>query len=128
MARWEMASETAMKRSRLSMARDAIHSIPGDILPKSWMATTMLVRVLWPKPRPRMQVNRITVDAVIHPSISASAITSVNHGSNGKFVKYEIGSIRQRGDVENDSSITVRDGTVFAISTSNVSTRLFRIL
>uniref|UniRef100_UPI00358E5398 phage tail tip fiber protein n=1 Tax=Yersinia pseudotuberculosis TaxID=633 RepID=UPI00358E5398 len=49
-------------------------------------------------------------------------------GANAKFTKYEIASV-------NGSTITlkvapawVRDGTTFAISTSEVSTRLFRIM
>ncbi|KZF93774.1 hypothetical protein S101_23765 [Salmonella enterica subsp. enterica serovar Tennessee] len=49
-------------------------------------------------------------------------------GSNGKFVKYEIGSISGNEVTLKKTPAWVRDGTVFAISTSNVSNRLFRIL
>jgi predicted phage tail protein len=47
-------------------------------------------------------------------------------GSDGKFVKYVIEALLTTVTLK--TTAWVSDGTVFAISTSNVSTRLFRIL
>ncbi|EGB6979471.1 DUF1983 domain-containing protein, partial [Salmonella enterica] len=71
--------------------------------------------------------NKITVDAVDSSLISEGDTMSIM-GSDGKFVKYVIASIADNIVTLKTTPAWVRDGTVFAISTSNVSTRLFRIL
>ncbi|HHH1281972.1 TPA: DUF1983 domain-containing protein, partial [Yersinia enterocolitica] len=69
----------------------------------------------------------INVDADVS-TLAGNGDTMSIMGANAKFTKYEIASV-------NGSTITlkvaptwVRDGTTFAISTSEVSTRLFRIM
>jgi len=49
-------------------------------------------------------------------------------GSNGKFVKYEILSASGNTITLKSTPSWVRNGTIFAVSTGQVSTRLFRIL
>lgn len=119
--------ETAKRESsRLSfqMARDAIHFTPGDIveiMDNNYAGARLGGRIM------SHAGNRITVDAVDSSLISDGDTMSIM-GSNGKFVKYEIGSISGNVVTLKTTPAWVRDGTVFAISTSNVSTRLFRIL
>ncbi|HEN3443156.1 TPA: hypothetical protein ACHF2Q_004248, partial [Yersinia enterocolitica] len=69
----------------------------------------------------------INVDADVS-TLAGNGDTMSIMGANAKFTKYEIASV-------NGSTITlkvapawVRDGTTFAISTSEVATRLFRIM
>ena len=71
--------------------------------------------------------NKITVDAV-ESSLIAGGDTMSIMGSSGKFVKYVIDGVANNVVTLKTTPSWVRDGTVFAISTSNVSTRLFRIL
>ncbi|EBJ0807387.1 host specificity protein J [Salmonella enterica subsp. enterica serovar Agona] len=119
--------ETAKRESsRLSfqMARDAIHFTPGDIveiMDNNYAGARLGGRIM------SHAGNSITVDAVDSSLISDGDTMSIM-GSNGKFVKYEIGSIYGNVVTLKTTPAWVRDGTVFAISTSNVSTRLFRIL
>lgn len=119
--------ETAKRESsRLSfqMARDAIHFTPGDIvevMDNNYAGARLGGRIM------SHAGNKITVDAVDSPLISEGDTMSIM-GSDGKFVKYVIASIADNIVTLKTTPAWVRDGTVFAISTSNVSTRLFRIL
>lgn len=119
--------ETAKRESsRLSfqMARDAIHFTPGDIveiMDNNYAGARLGGRIM------SHAGNKITVDAVDSSLISEGDTMSIM-GSDGKFVKFEIGSIADNIVTLKTTPAWVRDGTVFAISTSNVSTRLFRIL
>ncbi|MBJ8938586.1 host specificity protein J [Citrobacter koseri] len=119
--------ETAKRESsRLSfqMARDAIHFTPGDIveiMDNNYAGARLGGRIM------SHAGNKITVDAVDSSLISEGDTMSIM-GSDGRFVKYEIGSIAGNIVTLKTTPAWVRDGTVFAISTSNVSTRLFRIL
>ena len=119
--------ETAKRESsRLSfqMARDAIHFTPGDvveIMDNKYAGTRLGGRIV------SHSGAKITVDAVDASLISDGDTLSIL-GSNGKFVKYEIDSVS--GYVITLKSVPswVRDGTVFAVSTRQVSVRLFRIM
>ncbi|EEN3771907.1 DUF1983 domain-containing protein [Salmonella enterica] len=119
--------ETAKRESsRLSfqMARDAIHFTPGDIvevMDNNYAGARLGGRIM------SHAGNKITVDAVDSSLISEGDTISIM-GSDGKFVKYVIASIADNIVTLKTTPAWVRDGTVFAISTSNVSTRLFRIL
>lgn len=119
--------ETAKRESsRLSfqMARDAIHFTPGDIvevMDNNYAGARLGGRIM------SHAGNKITVDAVDSSLISEGDTMSIM-GSDGKFVKYVIASIAVNIVTLKTTPAWVRDGTVFAISTSNVSTRLFRIL
>lgn len=119
--------ETAKRESsRLSfqMARDAIHFTPADIveiMDNNYAGARLGGRIM------SHAGNKITVDAVDSSLISEGDTMSIM-GSDGRFVKYEIGSIAGNIVTLKTTPAWVRDGTVFAISTSNVSTRLFRIL
>ena len=119
--------ETAKRESsRLSfqMARDAIHFTPGvivEIMDNNYAGARLGGRIM------SHAGNKITVDAVDSSLISEGDTMSIM-GSDGKFVKYEIGSISGNIVTLKTTPAWVRDGTVFAISTSSVSTRLFRIL
>ncbi|WP_247752260.1 host specificity protein J [Citrobacter freundii] len=119
--------ETAKRESsRLSfqMTRDAIHFTPGDIveiMDNNYAGARLGGRIM------SHADNKITVDAVDSSLISEGDTMSIM-GSDGKFVKFEIGSIADNIVTLKTTPAWIRDGTVFAISTSNVSTRLFRIL
>ncbi|EJY4572747.1 host specificity protein J [Salmonella enterica] len=119
--------ETAKRESsRLSfqMARDAIHFTSGDIvevMDNNYAGARLGGRIM------SHAGNKITVDAVDSSLISEGDTMSIM-GSDGKFVKYVIASIADNIVTLKTTPAWVRDGTVFAISTSNVSTRLFRIL
>ncbi|EDV0261192.1 host specificity protein J [Salmonella enterica subsp. salamae] len=119
--------ETAKRESsRLSfqMARDAIHFTPGDIveiMDNNYTGARLGGRIM------SHSGNKITVDAV-ESSLIAGGDTMSIMGSNGKFVKYVIDGVADNVVTLKTTPSWVRDGTVFAISTSNVSTRLFRIL
>ncbi|HEM7398348.1 TPA: DUF1983 domain-containing protein [Citrobacter farmeri] len=119
--------ETAKRESsRLSfqMARDAIHFTPGDIvevMDNNYAGARLGGRIM------SHAGNKITVDAVDSSLISEGDTMSIM-GSDGKFVKYVIASIADNVVTLKTMPAWVRDGTVFAISTSNVSTRLFRIM
>ncbi|EAR2932632.1 host specificity protein J [Salmonella enterica] len=119
--------ETAKRESsRLSfqMARDAIHFTPGDIveiMDNNYAGARLGGRIM------SHVDSKITVDAVDSSLISEGDTMSIM-GSDGKFAKYEISGITDNIVTLKTTPAWVRDGTVFAISTSNVSTRLFRIL
>ncbi|QMN72180.1 host specificity protein J [Citrobacter freundii] len=119
--------ETAKRESsRLSfqMARDAIHFTPGDIveiMDNNYAGARLGGRIM------SHAGNKITVDAVDSSLISEGDTMSIM-GGDGRFIKYEIVSIADNIVTLKTTPAWVRDGTVFAISTRNVSTRLFRIL
>ncbi|HDR2469805.1 TPA: host specificity protein J [Enterobacter roggenkampii] len=119
--------ETAKRESsRLTfqMARDAIHFTPGDIveiMDNNYAGARLGGRIM------SHSGNKITVDAV-ESSLIAGGDTMSIMGSSGKFVKYVIDGVANNVVTLKTTPSWVRDGTVFAISTSNVSTRLFRIL
>ncbi|WP_410677620.1 TipJ family phage tail tip protein [Citrobacter europaeus] len=119
--------ETAKRESSrllFQMARDAIHFTPGDIveiMDNNYAGARLGGRIM------SHAGNKITVDAVDSSLISEGDTMSIM-GSDGKFVKFEIGSIADNIVSLKTTPAWVRDGTVFAISTSKVSTRLFRIL
>lgn len=119
--------ETAKRESsRLSfqMARDAIHFTPGDIveiMDNNYAGARLGGRIM------SHSGNKITVDAVDSSLIGGGDTMSIM-GSNGKFVKYIIDGVANNVVTLKTTPSLVRDGTVFAISTSSVSTRLFRIL
>ncbi|HID8810748.1 TPA: host specificity protein J, partial [Enterobacter roggenkampii] len=119
--------ETAKRESsRLTfqMARDAIHFTPGDIveiMDNNYAGARLGGRIM------SHSGNKITVDAV-ESSLIAGGDTMSIMGSSGKFVKYVIDGVANNVVTLKTTPSWVRDGTVFAISSSNVSTRLFRIL
>ncbi|OLY71125.1 hypothetical protein BWD41_05615 [Citrobacter braakii] len=119
--------ETAKRESsRLTfqMARDAIHFTPGDIveiMDNNYAGARLGGRIM------SHSGNKITVDAVDSSLIGGGDTMSIM-GSNGKFVKYVINSIANNVITLKTTPSWVRGGTVFAISTSSVSIRLFRIL
>ena len=119
--------ETAKRESsRLTfqMARDAIHFTPGDIveiMDNNYAGARLGGRIM------SHSGNKITVDAV-ESSLIAGGDTMSIMGSSGKFMKYVIDGVANNVVTLKTTPSWVRDGTVFAISTSNVSTRLFRIL
>ncbi|MDF3830778.1 phage tail protein [Pseudocitrobacter sp. 2023EL-00150] len=119
--------ETAKRESsRLSfqMARDAIRFTPGDIveiMDNDYAGARLGGRIM------SHSGANITVDAVGSSLIADGDAMSVM-GSDGKFVKYEIARVSGNVVTLKTAPVWVRDGTVFAISTSNVATRLFRIL
>jgi len=119
--------ETAKRESsRLSfqMARDAIHFTPGDvveIMDNDYTGTRLGGRIV------SHSGANITVDADVSGLVSPGDNMSLM-GSNGKFVKYPIVSVSGRVITLRSAPAWVRDGTVFAISVSELSVRLFRIL
>ncbi|WP_024551910.1 host specificity protein J [Franconibacter helveticus 513] len=119
--------ETAKREGeRLSfqMARDAIHFTPGDIIEvmdNNYAGTRLGGRIM------SHSGTRIRVDAV-DPSLISNGDTMSVMGPDGKFVKYEIASATDSIVTLKTAPAWIRDGTVFAISTSEISVRLFRIL
>lgn len=119
--------ETAKRESsRLSfqMARDAIHFTPGDIveiMDNNYAGARMGGRIM------SHSGADITVDAVDSTLISDGDTMSIM-GSDGKFIKHEISRVSGSVVTLKSAPVWVRDGTVFAISTSNLTARLFRIL
>lgn len=119
--------ETAKREGeRLSfqMARDAIHFTPGDIIEvmdNDYAGTRLGGRIM------SHSGTIIRVDAV-DPSLISNGDTMSVMGPDGKFVKYEIASATDSIVTLKTAPAWIRDGTVFAISTSEVSVRLFRIL
>lgn len=119
--------ETAKRESsRLSfkMARDAIHFTPGDIveiMDNDYAGARLGGRIM------SHSGANITVDAIDVSLISDGDTMSVM-GRDGKFVKYDIARVSGNMVTLKSAPAWVRDGTVFAISTSNLSVRLFRIL
>ncbi|HDM8457712.1 TPA: host specificity protein J, partial [Yersinia enterocolitica] len=124
-AKWLVESAKLEKdKVTFRMARDAIGFIPGDIIElmdNNRAATRLGGRIV------SHSGVVINVDADVS-TLAGNGDTMSIMGANAKFTKYEIASV-------NGSTITlkvapawVRDGTTFAISTSEVATRLFRIM
>lgn len=119
--------ETAKRetnRVAFQMARDAIAFTPGDIvevMDNDYAGTRLGGRIL------SHNGVQITVDADVS-TLAGSGDNMSLMGSNGKFVKHEIASVAGRIITLKTAPAWVRDGTVFAISTTTLATRLFRIL
>ncbi|MFP8662758.1 phage tail protein [Enterobacter hormaechei] len=119
--------ETAKRESsRLSfqMARDAIHFTPGDIvevMDNDYAGTRLGGRIV------SHSGKVITVDAVDSSVVTDGSTMSIM-GRDGKFSRYEIDGVNGNNVTLKNEPEWVRAGTVFAISTTSVAIRLFRIL
>ena len=119
--------ETAKRESsRLTfqMARDAIGFTPGDIveiMDNNYAGTRLGGRIM------AHSGKVITVDADISELVSPGDSMSIMDRT-GKMGRHEISGVTGRSITLRKAPAWVRDGTVFAISTSEVSVRLFRIL
>jgi len=119
--------ETAKRESsRLTfqMARDAIGFTPGDIveiMDNSYAGTRLGGRIM------AHAGKVITVDADVSELVSPGDSMSIMDRT-GKMGRHEIAGVAGRKITLRNAPAWVRDGTVFAISTSEVSVRLFRIL
>jgi len=119
--------ETAKRESsRLTfqMARDAIGFTPGDIveiMDNNYAGTRLGGRIM------AHAGKVITVDADVSELVSPSDSMSIMDRT-GKMGRHEIVGVAGRNITLRNAPAWVRNGTVFAISTSEVSVRLFRIL
>jgi len=119
--------ETAKRESsRLTfqMARDAIGFTPGDIveiMDNNYAGTRLGGRIM------AHSGKVITVDADVSELVSPGDSMSIMDRT-GKMGRHEIAGVTGRSITLRKAPAWVRDGTVFAISTSEVSVRLFRIL
>ncbi|WP_312670835.1 DUF1983 domain-containing protein [Pseudescherichia sp.] len=119
--------ETAKRESsRLTfqMARDAIGFTPGDIveiMDNNYAGTRLGGRIIGHSGK------IISVDADVSELVSPGDSMSIMDRT-GKMGRHEIASVAGRNITLRNAPAWVRDGTVFAISTSEVSVRLFRIL
>ncbi|WP_312209811.1 DUF1983 domain-containing protein [Pseudescherichia sp.] len=119
--------ETAKRESsRLTfqMARDAIGFTPGDIveiMDNDYAGTRLGGRIM------AHSGKVITVDADVSELVSPGNSMSIMDRT-GKMGRHEIADVAGRNIILRNAPAWVRDGTVFAISTSEVSVRLFRIL
>ncbi len=112
------------KRVSFQMARDAIAFTPGDVvevMDNDHAGTRLGGRIV------SHNGAQITVDADVS-TLAESGDNMSLMSSNGKFLKYEIANVS--GSIVTLKTVPawVRNGTVFAISTTSVATRLFRIL
>ncbi|WP_313105209.1 phage tail protein [Pseudescherichia vulneris] len=119
--------ETAKRESsRLTfqMARDAIGFTPGDIveiMDNDYAGTRLGGRIM-------VHLGKvITVDADVSELVSLGDSMSIMDRT-GKMGRHEIVGVAGRNITLRNAPAWVRNGTVFAISTSEVSVRLFRIL
>ncbi len=119
--------ETAKRESsRLTfqMARDAIGFTPGDIveiMDNNYAGTRLGGRIM------AHSGKVISVDADVSELVSPGDSMSIMDRT-GRMGRHEIASVAGRNITLRNAPAWVRDGTVFAISTSEVSVRLFRIL
>ena len=119
--------ETAKRESNrltFQMARDAIAFTPGDIIEvmdNDYAGARLGGRIL------SHSGNKITVDANLSNLVSPGDGMCIM-GSYGKFSKYEITTVSGAVVTLKTTPAWVRGGTVFAISTTELATRLFRIL
>ncbi|WP_318356744.1 phage tail protein [Enterobacter sp.] len=112
------------KRVTFQMARDAIGFTPGDVvelMDNNYAAARLGGRIVTYSGR------TITVDADVSGLVSGDDTISVM-GRDGKLVKYGITGVAGRVITLKTVPACIRAGTVFVISTSEVATRLFRIL
>ncbi len=112
------------KRVTFQMARDAIGFTPGDVvelMDNDYAATRLGGRIVaW-------SGRMLTVDADVSGLVSGDDTISVM-GRDGKLVKYAITGAAGKVITLKTVPAWIRAGTVFVISTSEVATRLFRIL
>lgn len=112
------------KRVTFQMARDAIGFTPGDVvelMDNDYAATRLGGRIVaW-------SGRMITVDADVSGLVSGDDTISVM-GRDGKLIKYAITGAAGKVITLKTVPAWIRAGTVFVISTSEVATRLFRIL
>ncbi|EKN4765993.1 DUF1983 domain-containing protein [Yersinia enterocolitica] len=124
-ARWLVESAKLEKdKVTFRMARDAIGFIPGDIIElmdNNRAATRLGGRIV------SHSGVVINVDADVS-ALAGNGDSMSIMGANAKFTKYEIASVNGSAITLKVAPAWVRDGTTFAISTSEVSTRLFRIM
>lgn len=119
--------ETAKRESsRLTfqMARDAIGFTPGDIveiMDNNYAGTRLGGRIM------AHAGKVITVDADVSELVLPGDSMSIMDRT-GKMGRHEIAGVAGRNITLRNAPAWVRDGTVFAISTREVSVRLFRIL
>lgn len=124
-AKWLVESAKLEKdKVTFRMARDAIGFIPGDIIElmdNNRAAARLGGRIV------SHSGAVINVDADVS-ALAGNGDTMSIMGANAKFTKYEIASVNGASITLKVAPAWVRDGTTFAISTSEVSTRLFRIM
>ncbi|WP_426608359.1 host specificity protein J [Pantoea anthophila] len=119
--------ETAKRETKkvtFKMARDAIAFMPGDVIEvmdNNYAATRLGGRII------SHSGAVITVDANVS-SLAGGGDTMSLMGSDGKFTRYSIESVSGRTITLRTSPSWVKDGTIFVISTGDVSTRLFRVM
>ncbi|MDR5019996.1 phage tail protein [Yersinia rochesterensis] len=124
-AKWLVESAKLEKdKVTFRMARDAIGFIPGDIV--ELMDNNRAAARLGGRIVSHSGVV-INVDADVS-ALAGNGDTMSIMGANAKFTKYEIASVNGSAITLKAAPAWVRDGTTFAISTSEVSTRLFRIM
>lgn len=112
------------KQVKFQMARDAIGFMLGDvveIMDNNRASSRLGGRII------SHSNNALTVDADISELANSGDHVSII-GSDGKLVKYEISQVNGSVITLKNTPVWVKDGTVFVISTSVLSTRLFRIL
>lgn len=124
-AKWLVESaKLEDKKVTFKMARDAIAFLPGDIIEvmdNNYAATRLGGRII------SHAGAVITVDADVSELVGTGDTMSIM-GANAKFVKHEIVSVSGAVITLKDVPAWVKDGTVFVISTGEVSTRLWRIM
>lgn len=119
--------ETAKRETKkvtFKMARDAIAFMPGDVIEvmdNNYAATRLGGRII------SHSGAVITVDADVS-TLAGGGDTMSLMGSDGKFTRYSIASVSCRTITLRTSPSWVKDGTIFVISTGDVSTRLFRVM
>lgn len=124
-AKWLVESAKLEKdKVTFRMARDAIAFLPGDIIEQvdnNRAATRLGGRIV------SHSGAVIRVDADVSEFAGAGDSFSIMN-STGKLAKYEIASVSGKAITLKSTPAWVRDGTVFVISTGEVSSRLWRIM
>lgn len=119
--------ETAKRETKkvtFKMAREGIRFIPGDVIEvmdNKYAATRLGGRII------SHNGAVITVDADISELAGGGDSFSLM-AANGKFVKYPIASVSGRIITLRTTPGWIKDGTVFVITTDEVSPRQFRIM
>ncbi|MEQ9886181.1 host specificity protein J [Pectobacterium zantedeschiae] len=124
-AKWLVESaKLEDKKVTFKMARDAIAFLPGDIIEvmdNNHGATRLGGRII------SHAGAVITVDADVSELVGTGDKMSIM-GVDGKFAKHEIVTVSGAVITLRSAPAWVKDGTVFVISTGEVSTRLWRIM
>ncbi|NKG32503.1 host specificity protein J [Erwinia rhapontici] len=124
-AKWLVESaKLEDKKVTFKMARDAIAFLPGDIIEvmdNNHAATRLGGRII------SHAGAVINVDADVSELVGSGDKMSIM-GANGKFEKHDIVSVSGAIITLKSVPAWVKDGTVFVISTGEVSTRLWRIM